>query len=153
MRKAGKGWIDPCPFWDEDGKAYLVNGFAKSRSGIKSILHISPMSPDGTTLLGEGQHVFDGHNTQPTIEGPKMYKRNGYYYILAPAGSVKSGWQTALRSRNVYGPYEEKIVMMQGESRVNGPHQGGWVDTPSGEDWFVHFQDVEMQAGLSICNL
>ena len=140
--KRAKGWIDPCPFWDEDGKAYLVNGFAKSRSGIKSILHISPMSPDGTTLLGEGQHVFDGHNTQPTIEGPKMYKRNGYYYILAPAGSVKSGWQTALRSRNVYGPYEEKIVMMQGESRVNGPHQGGWVDTPSGEDWFVHFQDV-----------
>ncbi|MDO5423385.1 MAG: glycoside hydrolase 43 family protein [Eubacteriales bacterium] len=140
--KEGKGWIDPCPFWDEDGQAYLVNGFAKSRSGIKSILHISPMNAEGTALIGEGQHVFDGHDTQPTIEGPKMYKRNGYYYILAPAGSVKAGWQTALRSRNIYGPYEEKIVMIQGDSRINGPHQGGWVDTPSGEDWFVHFQDV-----------
>ncbi|MDY3920015.1 MAG: glycoside hydrolase 43 family protein [Candidatus Limivivens sp.] len=140
--RAGKGWIDPCPFWDEDGQAYLVNGFAKSRSGIKSILHISPMNAEGTALTGEGRHVFDGHNTQPTIEGPKMYKRNGYYYILAPAGSVKSGWQVALRSRQIYGPYEEKIVMMQGDARVNGPHQGGWVDTPSGEDWFLHFQDV-----------
>lgn len=140
--KAGKGWIDPCPFWDEDGKAYLVNGFAKSRSGIKSILHISPMNAEGTALTGDGQHIFDGHHTQPTIEGPKMYKRNGYYYILAPAGSVKSGWQVALRSREIYGPYEEKIVMMQGDASVNGPHQGGWVDTPSGEDWFIHFQDV-----------
>lgn len=140
--KRVKGWIDPCPFWDDDGKAYLVNGFAKSRSGIKSILHMSPMSPDGTTLLGEGQQIFDGHDTQPTIEGPKMYKRNGYYYILAPAGSVKSGWQTALRSRKVYGPYEQKIVMMQGESEINGPHQGGWVDTENGENWFIHFQDV-----------
>ncbi|MBQ8639729.1 MAG: family 43 glycosylhydrolase [Lachnospiraceae bacterium] len=140
--KRAKGWIDPCPFWDDDGKAYLVNGFAKSRCGIKSILHISEMSWDGTMLYGEGQHIFDGRNTQPTIEGPKMYKRNGYYYIFAPAGSVKAGWQTVLRSRNVYGPYEEKIVMMQCDTPVNGPHQGGWVDTPSGEDWFIHFQDV-----------
>ena len=140
--KAAKGWIDPCPFWDEDGKAYLVNGFAKSRSGIKSILHLSPMSWDGTKVLGEGQHIFDGRNTQPTIEGPKMYKRNGFYYILAPAGSVKAGWQTALRSKNIYGPYEERIVMIQGDTNINGPHQGGWVDTPSGENWFIHFQDV-----------
>lgn len=140
--KRGKGWIDPCPFWDEDGRAYLVNAFAKSRSGIKSILHITPMTADGAALCGEGQDVFDGHDTQPTIEGPKMYKRYGYYYILAPAGSVKTGWQTALRSRNIYGPYEQKIVMMQDDSPVNGPHQGGWVSTPAGEDWFIHFQDV-----------
>lgn len=140
--KEGKGYIDPCPLWDEDGQAYLVNGFAKSRIGFKSILHISPMSWDGKGLLGEGEHVFDGHNTQPTIEGPKMYKRNGYYYIFAPAGGVKTGWQTALRSKNIYGPYEEKIVMLQGDTTINGPHQGGYVTTQTGEDWFVHFQDV-----------
>ena len=62
-----------------------------------------------------------------TIEGPKFYKRNGYYYILAPAGGVVTGWQLALRSRNVYGPYESKIVMAQGDTDINGPHQGGWV--------------------------
>ena len=140
--KAAKGWIDPCPFWDEDGKAYLVNAFAKSRIGFKSILHISGMSPDGTRLLDEGRDVFDGHRTQPTIEGPKLYRRNGWYYIFAPAGSVQSGWQTVLRSKNIYGPYEERIVMLQGGTRINGPHQGGWVDTPCGEDWFIHFQDV-----------
>ncbi len=136
------GWIDPCPLWDEDGKAYMVNAFARSRIGFKSYLYISPIKPDCSGVLDDGQFVYDGHATQPTIEGPKLYKRNGYYYIFAPAGGVKEGWQTVLRSKNIYGPYEEKIVLRQGGSPVNGPHQGAWVDTPSGEDWFLHFQDV-----------
>ncbi|MBQ2802317.1 MAG: glycoside hydrolase 43 family protein, partial [Lachnospiraceae bacterium] len=136
------GWIDPCPFWDDDGKAYMVSAFARSRIGFKSFLYMSPIEPDCSGVLGDGQFIYDGHATQPTIEGPKLYKRNGYYYIFAPAGGVKPGWQTVLRSKNIYGPYEEKIVMHQGNSPVNGPHQGAWVDTPEGEDWFLHFQDV-----------
>lgn len=136
------GWIDPCPFWDDDGKAYMVTGFARSRIGFKSMLYMSPIEPDCSGVLDDGQFIYDGHATQPTIEGPKLYKRNGYYYIFAPAGGVKPGWQTVLRSRNIYGPYEEKIVLHQGNSPVNGPHQGAWVNTPSGEDWFLHFQDV-----------
>lgn len=141
--RPGSGWIDPCPFWDEDGKAYLVAGVAKSRIGYKSVLHIQEMQPDGMGLLGEAVKIFDGNeNDQHTIEGPKMYKRNGWYYIFAPAGGVKTGWQTVLRSRKIYGPYEYKVVMRQGDSAVNGPHQGAWVDTVTGEDWFLHFQDV-----------
>ncbi len=136
------GWIDPCPFWDDDGKAYMVNAFARSRIGYKSMLYMSPMEPDCSGVLDDGRFIYDGHATQPTIEGPKLYKRNGYYYIFAPAGGVKPGWQTVLRSRNIYGPYEERIVLRQGNSPVNGPHQGAWVDTPEGEDWFLHFQDV-----------
>ena len=141
--KQAKGWIDPCPLWDDDGRAYLVNGVAASRSGMKSILIVSRMSPDGTQLLDPGTMVFDGHAQDPTVEGPKFYKRNGYYYIFAPAGGVPTGWQLALRSRNVYGPYERSVVLAQGKSPVNGPHQGAWVDTPSGESWFLHFQDAD----------
>lgn len=141
--RPGAGWIDPCPFWDDDGKAYLVAGVAKSRIGYKSVLHMVEMQPDGMGLIGEEVKIFDGNeNDQETIEGPKMYKRNGWYYIFAPAGGVKVGWQTVLRSRNVFGPYEYKVVMRQGGSTVNGPHQGAWVDTVTGEDWFLHFQDV-----------
>ena len=139
------GWIDPCPFWDEDGTLYLVNAFAKSRIGFKSALYLCPLRDEGkglTAVTDEGGFVYDGHRTQPTIEGPKLYKRNGYYYIFAPAGGVKTGWQTVLRSRNIMGPYEERIVLHQGLTAVNGPHQGAWVDTPQGEDWFLHFQDV-----------
>lgn len=141
--KKAHGWIDTCPFWDEDGKAYLVHAFAKSRCGVKSILHINEMSPDGTTLLDEGTLVVDGRMDNPTIEGPKLYKRNGYYYIFAPAGGVEHGWQMVYRSKNIYGPYEERVVLAQGNTPVNGPHQGGYVDLESGESWFIHFQDLE----------
>ncbi|GAB2533221.1 glycoside hydrolase family 43 protein [Rufibacter soli] len=139
----GKGLIDSCPFWDEDGQAYLVHGWAGSRAGIKSILSLNRMNPEGTKVLDEGVMIFDGHDAHPTVEGPKFYKRNGYYYIFAPAGGVATGWQLVLRSKNIYGPYEEKIVMDQGKTPINGPHQGAWVDTKSGEDWFLHFQDKE----------
>ncbi|OIJ14673.1 glycoside hydrolase [Anaerobacillus alkalilacustris] len=139
--KKVKGWIDACPFWDEDGQAYLVNAFARSRIGFKSILHISRMKPDGTELLDDGVHIFDGNLHHETIEGPKMYKLNGYYYIFAPAGGVATGWQTILRSKSIFGPYEDKIVLHKGETEINGPHQGGWVELENGENWFIHFQD------------
>jgi beta-xylosidase len=139
----GKGLIDPSPLWDDDGKAFLVFAFAGSRAGIKSVLMVDRMSSDGTQLSGNPAMVFEGSKNHPTIEGPKFYKRNGWYYIFAPAGGVKPGWQLVLRSRNVFGPYEEKTVMAQGKSPVNGPHQGGWVNTPSGEYWFIHFQDKD----------
>jgi beta-xylosidase len=140
--KAAKGWIDPCPLWDDDGRAYLINAVAASRSAMKSILLVSSMAPDGTRLLDDGVLVYDGHAQDPTLEGPKLYKRHGYYYILAPAGGVPTGWQLALRSKNIYGPYERKVVLAQGATAVNGPHQGGWVETPTGESWFLHFQDL-----------
>lgn len=138
-----KGYIDPCPLWDEDGKAYLSHGCAGSRAGHKSVLFVAPMSPDGTRLLGQSRIVYDGHETQPTIEGTKFYKYNGDYYIFSPAGGVPTGWQVVLRSKNPWGPYEERVVMAQGASETNGPHQGAWIDTPDGEHWFMHFQDKD----------
>lgn len=141
MVKVGKGLIDPCPLWDEDGKVYLVHAWAGSRAGIKSILTLNRMNAAGTAVTDEGVLIFDGHTAHPTLEGPKIYKRNGWYYIFAPAGGVSTGWQLVLRSKNIYGPYEEKIVMDQGRTTVNGPHQGAWVEMPSGSSWFLHFQD------------
>lgn len=140
---AGKGLIDPCPLWDEDGRAYLAYAYAGSRAGIKSVLAVMPLNNDGSQATEIGRIVYDGHELDPTIEGPKFYKRNAYYYLFAPAGGVSTGWQLVLRSKNVYGPYERKVVMDQGASAVNGPHQGAWVNTQSGEDWFLHFQDKD----------
>lgn len=142
MVKEGKGLIDPCPLFDEDGKVYLAHAYAGSRAGIKSILAVTRLTDDGKRAIGQSRIIYDGHDIDPTIEGPKFYKRNGYYYIFAPAGGVATGWQLALRSKDVYGTYERKIVMDQGKTIVNGPHQGAWIDTTTGEDWFIHFQDV-----------
>lgn len=128
-------WEDPCPFWDEDGKAYLIHSIHR---GGPAVIH--RMSEDGMRLLDNGTVVYHDEDANPILEGLKMEKRNGWYYIFAPAGGVESGWQTVLRSRDIYGPYEARRVMEQGESEINGPHQGGLVETQTGEWWFVHFQ-------------
>lgn len=144
---AGEGLIDPTPLWDDDGQAYLLHAWAKSRSGINNILTLRRMKPDASGLvddgkLGEGKTVVDGHQLEGyrTLEGPKFAKRNGDYYIFAPAGGVEPGWQSVFRAEQIEGPYEDRVVLAQGDTEVNGPHQGSWVQTPKGEDWFFHFQ-------------
>ena len=143
LLKEGKGLIDPCPLWDDDNdEAYLVHAWAKSRAGIKNRLTGHRMHPDGTTLLDDGKVIVDADRIPGwfTLEGPKVHQHDGWYWIFAPAGGVETGWQGAFRSRGFFGPYEEKVVLEQGDTDINGPHQGAWVSTPSGEDWFLHFQ-------------
>lgn len=139
--KSGKGLIDPTPFWDDNGKAYLIYAFAGSRAGIKSVLVACSMNTEGTVANNDEVLIYDGHQDETTLEGPKIYKKNGYYYVFAPAGGVSTGWQSVFRAKKIYGPYEYKKVLEQGNSKINGPHQGAWVQTQTGEDWFFHFQD------------
>ena len=140
----GQGYIDTCPLWTDDGRCFLVNGWANSRAKFASVLTVREMSADGMRPIGQPVIVFDGNGTDNrTCEGPKFYQRDGWYWILCPAGGVPTGFQLAMRSRSPYGPYEHRIVLQQGKTAVNGPHQGGWVHTKYGEDWFLHFQDKE----------
>lgn len=132
---AQAGLEDPCPFWDDDGKAYLIH----SRTGAGPLI-LHRLSPDGMHVLDEGKVIVSDPEHLPTLEGPKLYKRDGYYYIFAPFGGVNSGAQAVLRSRSIYGPYEHRVVLAQGSTKINGPHQGGYVETPDGQGWFVHFQ-------------
>ena len=143
--KAGKGLIDPCPLWDDDGRLYLVHAWARSRAGFANVLTLVELSRDGTRPLDQGRIIIDGNRLSgyTTLEGPKLYKREGWYYIFAPAGGVKQGWQSVFRSRRIDGPYEGRIVLAQGTSDVNGPHQGALVDAPGGASWFIHFQDLD----------
>lgn len=140
---SGLGLIDPCPLWDEDGRAYLVHGWAGTRAARKNVLSVIPVDPGLTRILGADVDVIDGNLLAGyrTLEGPKFYKRDGWYWVFAPAGGVAQGWQSVFRSRSPYGPYEGRIVLEQGSSPINGPHQGAWVDTGDGSDWFLHFQD------------
>ncbi len=142
--KVGKGLIDPCPLWDDDGQVYLVHAWARSRAGFANILTLTRLSPDGLRAIDSGRTIVNGDEIQgyTTLEGPKFYKRDGYYWIFAPAGGVQRGWQSAFRSRGVDGPYEHRIVLHQGGTDINGPHQGAWVQTPNGDHWFFHFQDL-----------
>ena len=150
---SGSGMIDPCPLWDDDGHCYLVNAWAASRAGLNSVLTVRELSADGMRVIGQPRIVFDGGQVNHTTEGPKFYKRDGYYWIMCPAGGVAMGWQLAMRSRSPYGPYEWKRVMEQKDTDINGPHQGAWVHVEmrnekgemrngaDAEDWFLHFND------------
>ena len=139
--KAVAGWEDPCPFWDDianaggDGpngeKAYLI----RSQTGAGPLI-VQQMSWDGKQLLGTTTTVANG----PTLEGPKLGKRNGYYYIFAPEGGIDNGYQVVFRSSAILGPYQSKTILEQGSTTTNGPHQGSWIDLPSGQSWFYHFQ-------------
>lgn len=140
----GRGIIDPTPLWDEDGQAYLLHAWARSRSGISNILTLRRMDPGATRILDTaGRTIIDGHRYPGyfTLEGPKLHKANGWYYVFAPAGGVEMGWQSVFRARTLDGPWEARIVMDQGDTPVNGPHQGSWIDGPDGRHWFMHFQD------------
>ncbi len=101
------------------------------------------MDPALTAPVGPIATVIDGDAIEGmvTLEGPKFYARDGWYWIFAPAGGVATGHQVVFRSRSVWGPYEHRVVLEQGLTPVNGPHQGGWVEAPDGSHWFVHFQD------------
>ncbi len=138
---SSKGFIDPYLYWEDDDHAYIVHAYAKSRCGFNSKIGMLEFDTKTFRCSGEDKIIYDGTKTQPTIEGPKVYKKNGYYYIFAPAGGVGDGWQTVLRSTNLSGPYEEKIVLVEGKSGINGPHQGSLVETDTGESWFIHFQE------------
>ena len=140
----GKGMIDTSPLWDDDGRVYLVNGWANSRNRFASVITVRELSADGTKAISDPVIVFDGNGTEyRTCEGPKFYKRGGWYWLMFPAGGVPTGFQVAARSKSPFGPYEYQKVLAQGGSSINGPHQGGWVHTKYGEDWFMHFQDKE----------
>ena len=70
-----KGWIDSCPFWDEDGKAYMIFAYAGSRAGIKHRLMLVEIDPDCRELIGEPVLIFDGEQIAPTTEDPRCIKR------------------------------------------------------------------------------
>lgn len=146
-----RGEIDPAPFWDEQGRGWLLNAWAGNRAGFNNRITLRRLNPDGTRVVGPPRTIINGEDFAPVttrdgvrrwkvIEGPKLYFRNGWYYLFAPAGGVKQGWQGVFRSRRIEGPYEARNVLDQGATDVNGPHQGALV-LAGGADWFFHFQD------------
>ncbi|MBC2605864.1 glycoside hydrolase family 43 protein [Pelagicoccus albus] len=141
--KDAYGNIDACPLWDDDGRVYLVHAFANSRAGLGDVLQIQELTPEGDSVIRNRKVVFNGAHDHPTTEGPKFYKRNGYYYIFAPAGGVATGWQNVLRSKDIFGPYEIRTVLATGDTDINGPHQGAYIEQENGDSWFLHFQEVQ----------
>ncbi len=98
IKKLNGGYYDPGLFFDNDGKTYVVHGI--------NTLKVTELDENFDAVAGSEQVVFT-YTYREGLEGSHLYKINGYYYIYATYG----GWpafQVALRSADIYGPYEEK---------------------------------------------
>lgn len=126
-----RGFYDPGLFFDDDGRIYVAHGYNNiSITEVDS--HLSPVSRDSLVYIGD---------IRPGLEGTHVYKINGYYYLYCTYGGL-DGIQVALRSRNIYGPYEQKVVIRDTTQGINfGIHQGALIRTQTGEWWTMLFVD------------
>jgi len=138
LHKLPKAYYDAGLFYDDDGRVYIVHGYSK--------LSLTEVDEDLAPLTRDSV-IFDKVQRKG-LEGSHVYKINGYYYIYATYGGG-DGYQVALRSRNIYGPYEEKVVLKDDMNLAGkGVHQGALLETPQGEWWSVIFQDRD---GIGRC--
>lgn len=130
VRHLTKGFYDASLLFDGD-KIYVAHGNSK--------LYVTELNSDFAPL-GKDSLVFTG-DIRHGLEGTHFYKINGYYYLYSTYGA-RDGIQVALRSKNVYGPYEEKVVMRDTTPGVNfGIHQGALIKTQTGQWWTMLFVD------------
>lgn len=131
LKKIPKGFYDPGLFFDDDGRIYVAHGYSKI-SITELNKDFSPKSNDSLVYTGD---------IRRGLEGAHVYKINGYYYLYCTYGGL-DGIQVALRSKNIYGPYEQKVVI---QDTIQGPtfgiHQGALINTKTGEWWTMLFVD------------
>ena len=126
-----KGFYDPGLFFDDDGRIYVAQGYNKI-SITEVDANLAPIGQDSLVYTGD---------IRRGLEGTHVYKINGYYYLYCTYGG-KDGIQVALRSKNIYGPYEQKVVIRDTTQGVNfGIHQGALIKTQTGEWWTMLFVD------------
>jgi len=131
IQKLPKGYYDPGLFYDDDGKIYVVHGYSKI-SITEVDEKLAPLSNDSLIFTG---------NIRWGLEGMHVYKIDGMYYLYGTYGGL-DGIQVALRSKNIHGPYEQKIVLSDSSKGVNfGLHQGALLKTQTGEWWTIIFSD------------
>ncbi|HKI45555.1 MAG TPA: glycoside hydrolase 43 family protein [Balneolales bacterium] len=131
IRHLPKGFYDASLLFDDDGKIYVAHGYSKIYV-TELDKNFAPMGKDSLVFTGDIRHG---------LEGTHFYKIHGYYYLYGTYGG-RDGIQVALRSKNVYGPYQEKVVIRDTTQGVNfGIHQGALVKTQTGQWWTMLFVD------------
>lgn len=138
--------FDPSLFHDEDGRKYLAQMLWDHRPGRNRFpgIILQEYSPTERKLTGRRELIFRGTEIGYT-EGPHIYKRNGYYYLLTAEGGT--GWGHAVtlaRSRDIWGPYElhpEKYILTSRcfpQAELQRAGHGDIVETQQGATYMVH---------------
>ena len=125
-KKLNDSFYDPGLLFDADGKTYIVYGINQ--------INIVEVDNDFSKIPGTDKKVAE-YSYKEGLEGSHLYKIGDYYYIYSTYG----GWpafQTVFRSKNIYGPYEEKKLIDD-----DNIHQGALIQTQTGEWWSIMFYD------------
>lgn len=148
--------FDPSLFHDEDGRKYMVSMVTDHRVPKKYAgrLVLQEYDPEKKAMTGPVRDIYRGEKI--FLEGPHIYKRQGWYYLFtADTGTGEGHGQSVLRSRDIWGPYE-MLKENHGEQREENEafsiltsrhHEdillqksghGDLVETPGGEWYMVH---------------
>lgn len=132
MTSLGIELYDPSMLFDDDGRIYIAHG--------ANTIYITELTEDARSIKKAPQAVYSSSFGTP-YEGSHIYKRKGWYYICNTTRGY-NGIQACMRSKNIYGPYETKILSGDDMNYSGcGLHQGGFVELENGETWFFTFQD------------
>ena len=136
----GRNYDDCCPFWDDNGQMYLTGAhFPDWQPGVRIYdIYLWKLSNDGKSFIDDGTIIHKGNGSEAT----KMYKINDWYYVFYCENSENiHRSQMAMRSKNIYGPYEHKRLCQERGTPYNAA-QGGLVQTEKGDWYFIHHFDV-----------
>ena len=133
IKRLGRGFHDCGLLFDDDGKIYVASGYNKLYM-TELDEHFSPVSKDSLVFTGD---------LRKGLEGAHVYHLNGFYYLYCTYGGA-DGFQVALRSKSIWGPYEERVVIKETDrNNVNfGVHQGALIQTQTGQWWTMLFIDM-----------
>ncbi|KAI1502112.1 beta-xylosidase [Biscogniauxia marginata] len=138
--------FDPSLFHDDDGKKYFVNMLQDHRRRPRYFagIRLQEFDPAAGKLVGEKKTIFYGTDLD-LVEGPHLYKRNGWYYLLtAEGGTAYNHACTLARARNLWGPYDvhpQKHILSSKDAPFAALQRAGHgdiVDTPDGRTYLVH---------------
>ncbi|OLN95653.1 Beta-xylosidase [Colletotrichum chlorophyti] len=138
--------FDPSLFHDDDGRKWFVNMMWDHRRRFHAFTGIvlQEFDPKAGKLVGPKKNIFRGTDLA-LVEGPHLYKRNGWYYLLtAEGGTAYEHACTLARSRDIWGPYElhpQKYVITSKDAPFAALQRAGHgdvVDTPDGKTYMVH---------------
>ncbi|KAL2867457.1 glycoside hydrolase family 43 protein [Aspergillus lucknowensis] len=143
---ANSSGFDPSLFHDDDGRKWFVNMLWDHRKRPRSFAGIAlqEFDPVAGKLVGPWKNIFKGSELD-LVEGPHLYKRNGWYYLLtAEGGTAYEHACTLVRSRDVWGPYEthpQTHILTSKDTPFAALQRAGHgdiVDTPDGKTYLVH---------------
>jgi len=125
-----EGWNDVCPFWDDEGRPYLVaTNFADDYK-----IHLFAMTDDGRSLIPSSDTVI--HQSQGS-EASKLYKIDGTYFHLYSEVTPEGRVVMMNRGPGLSGPYETRQLQHVDETLDREPNQGGLIKTPQGAWYWV----------------